>query len=111
MVHSFAIVQKKDKHVLEALRSIFGINAKVQFKSASNSHSLETSANRSIVFAIDYFANSFIGMKAVEYRIWSQSYIKHKGNFAKLVEIQTKMRNLKSNVFYDADLNIITTQN
>jgi hypothetical protein len=32
------------------------------------------------------------GMKAVEFRIWSRSYIKHKGNFDKLNKIRENIR-------------------
>jgi hypothetical protein len=35
-------------------------------------------------------------MKAVEFRIWARSYVKHKGNFDKLQKIRIITRNLRS---------------
>lgn len=35
-------------------------------------------------------------MKAVEFRIWARSYVKHKGKFDKLQKIRIIIRNLRS---------------
>jgi hypothetical protein len=35
------------------------------------------------------------GMKAVEYRIWSRSFNKHKGDYSKLINIQKIIRKLR----------------
>jgi hypothetical protein len=35
-------------------------------------------------------------MKAVEFRIWARSYVKHKGNYEKLSKIREIVRNLRS---------------
>ena len=36
------------------------------------------------------------GMKAVEYKIWSRSFNKNKGNFEKLTKIREQIRKLRS---------------
>jgi len=35
------------------------------------------------------------GMKAVEFRIWARSYVKHKGNYEKLKELRENIRVLR----------------
>lgn len=44
-------------------------------------------------------------MKAVEFRIWARSYVKHKGNLDKLQKIRIIIRNLRS-VRLDKDFHI-----
>ena len=36
------------------------------------------------------------GMKAVEYRIWARSYIKHKGDALDLAKIQLQLQQLRN---------------
>lgn len=95
IVHCFGLTQKKDIHLLEQLRSLFGIKANIK-SNKSGAHSIETKNSRCIEFLIDYFANTLKGMKSVEYRIWSRSYIKHKGDFEKLLFVQDQMRRLRN---------------
>jgi len=35
------------------------------------------------------------GMKSVEYRIWSRSFHKHKGDYAKLYKIKERLKKLR----------------
>lgn len=84
IVHSFGISQKLDSHLLEQLRSVFGIVAKLKYNKKNNFYLLETSNNRNILYLIDYFHNYLKGIKSLEYRIWSRSYNKYKGNYQKL---------------------------
>ena len=35
------------------------------------------------------------GIKALEYRIWARSYLKHKGNYEKLGKIRDNVRVMK----------------
>jgi hypothetical protein len=63
----------------------------------NHAFSLDTTNNRVINNAIEYFRNTLIGMKSVEFRIWERSYFKHKGDFIKLAAIQEQMRNLRKN--------------
>jgi len=91
VVHAFGITQKLDYHILEQLKKIFGIKAKIK-KNKNNAFLLETTNSRNIQYLIDYLNNTQKGMKAVEYRIWARSFIKNKGNFTKLLFIERKLR-------------------
>lgn len=96
VVHSFAITQKLDYHILNQLKDLFGIKAKIKENTVNSSFLLETTNSRNIEYLIDYFKNTLIGMKSVEYRIWARSYEKHKGNYKKLLIIQNQLRNMRN---------------
>jgi hypothetical protein len=95
IVHAFGITQKKDKHLLEQLQQIFDIKAKIKLNK-NGAYLLETTNSHSILFLIDYFSNTLKGMKSVEYRIWSRSYLKHKGDYNTLLSVQSHMRHLRN---------------
>lgn len=91
LVHAFEITQKLDKIVLIAIKHILGFTTDVQFKKA-NYYSVVTTNSRAIENIIKFYTNSMKGMKAVEFRIWSRSYTKHKGNFDALNKIRDSVR-------------------
>ena len=95
IVHGFGISQKLDKVVLEGIRHVLHISTKVIYKEKFNYHMIDTTNSRAIKNISEYFFNTMKGMKAVEYRIWSRSFNKHKGNYSKLVIIQETLRNLR----------------
>ena len=92
IVHSFGISQKFDYHILEQLKNIFKIKAKIKYNK-NGSYLLETSNSRNIEFLIDYFNSKFKGIKSLELKIWSRSY---KGNYEKLLTIQSLLINIKN---------------
>lgn len=96
MVHSFAITQKLDYQILNQLKDLFNIKANIKKNTVNGSFLLETTNSRNIEYLIGYFKNTLIGMKSVEYRIWSRSYEKHKGNYNKLLIIQNQLRNMRN---------------
>ena len=57
---------------------------------------LDTTNSRTIENLIAYFKDNFVGMKSVEYKIWARTYTKHKGNYNKLLYVQSKIRMMKS---------------
>jgi len=91
LIHAFEIQKKLDKIVLIAIKHILGISTDVQFKKA-NHYSVVTTNSRAIENIIKFYTNSLKGMKAVEFRIWSRSYAKHKGNFYALNKIRSSVR-------------------
>lgn len=91
IVHAFEITQKLDFIVLEAIAHILGI--RVSKKKLYNT--VVTTNSRAISNIIDYFSNTLKGMKAVEFRIWARSYVKHKGNYVKLNNIRENIRILR----------------
>lgn len=89
LVHAFEISIKLDKIVLQAIKHILGISTNVKFTKL-NLFSISTTNSRAIENIIKYFKNTMKGMKSLDYRIWSRSYTKYKGNFFAL----NKIRNL-----------------
>ena len=94
LVHAFEITQKLDKIVLLAIKYILGISTNIKV-SKTGSFSLVTTNSRAIENIIKYFRNTMKGMKSLEYRIWSRSYTKHKGNFVALNNIRNYVRLLR----------------
>jgi hypothetical protein len=93
LVHAFEITQKLDKIVLLAIKYILGIKTVVTIKKGGY-FSLVTTNSRAIENIIEYYKNTMKGMKSFEYRVWSRSYKKYKGNFIALNEIRNRIRYL-----------------
>ena len=104
IVHGFAISQKLDKTLLEAIKKILHISAKVKYKESHNYFLLDTTNSRTIENIIAYFKDNLVGMKSVEYKIWARTYIKHKGNYNKLLNVQSTIRMMKSNLVEIQDI-------
>lgn len=105
LIHVFNITQKEDPHLLEAIRKMFGIKAKVLLHK-KNYHSLDTAASETIEEIIEYFTapdNSYRrtmkGLKSIEFDIWARSYKKYKGDFKKLQKIQKFVRKLRTRIY------------
>ena len=100
LVHGFEITQKLDKIVLTAIKYILGIKTKVKI-TKYGTFSIVTTNSRAIENIISFFDNTMKGMKSVEYRIWSRSYKKHKGDFESLnkIRFQLQAMKLKTNRF------------
>lgn len=96
--HGFGITQKKDKIVLEGIKQIFKIPSKV--KKNNTFYSLDNTNNRVNLDMIEFFHNSFKGIKSLQFSIWSRSLrrsnnlknIEEKKEYLK--EIQNKLRDL-----------------
>ena len=88
LVHAFEITQKLDKIVLVAIKYILGIKTKVKV-AKTGYYSIGTTNSRAIENIIEYYKNTMKGMKALEYRIWSRAYYKHKGDFIALNNIRS----------------------
>lgn len=91
IVHAFEITQKLDFIVLKAIAHILGIGV-----SKKKLHYTVVTANsRAISNIIDYYSKTMKGIKAVEFRVWARSYVKHKGNYEKLYNIRNSIRVLR----------------
>lgn len=91
LVHGFEMTQKLDEIVLISIKYLLHIATKVQYKKAGF-YSISTTNSRAIENIIEYYKNTMKGMKSLEYRIWSRSYIKYKGNYLALDKIRTNIR-------------------
>jgi hypothetical protein len=107
LVHGFEITQKLDKIVLTAIKYMLGFKTKVKI-TKSGTFAVVTTNSRAIENIINYFKNTMKGMKSVEYRIWSRSYVKHKGDYEKLEKIRSQVRimRLKTNTLLDMNTSI-----
>ena len=94
LVHAFEITQKLDKIVLLAIKYILGISTNIKV-SKTGSFSLVTTNSRAIENIMKYFRNTMKGVKSLEFRIWSRSYTKHKGQFIALNKIRNYVRLLR----------------
>ena len=102
LVHGFEINQKLDKIVLLAIKYLLHIKTNVQHKKAGY-YSISTTNSRAIENIIEYYKNTMKGMKSVEYRIWSRSYVKHKGDFLALKKIRDTVRIMRK-TYYNLDI-------
>lgn len=92
IVHTFEITQKLDIIVLKAIALILGVGV----ASKKTYNTVVTTNSRAISNIIDYYQNTFKGMKAVEFRIWARTYVKHKGKFDILEKVRKIIRSLRS---------------
>lgn len=90
IVHAFEITQKLDIIVLKAIAHILGISTCVAGKKTYNT--VVTTNSRSIANIIEYYSNTMKGMKAVEFKIWARSFVKHRGKFKELHKIRENIR-------------------
>lgn len=97
ITHGFAITQKLDKIVLDAISLIL----EVPVTSYKTYNVVVTTNTTSISKIIDYYFNTIKGMKSLEYRIWARSFNKKlnlstSDRFEYLSNIQILMRNIRS---------------
>jgi len=104
LVHGFEITQKLDKIVLIAIKHLLGISTNVK-TTRLGTYSIVSTNSRAIENIIKYFNNTMKGMKSLEYRIWSRSYNKHKGDFMALNKIRNQVRTMKLNKYTLLDMN------
>lgn len=96
IVHGFGCTQKLDKHILEGLRTLFGIKAKIKLLS-NGAYLCESTAQSTVEFAMEYFNSQFRGIKALEFRIWCMAFRKYKNDYFKLSLIRNWIRNRRNN--------------
>ena len=84
----FELTPKLDLVVLQAISHILGI----RLAKKKTYNTVVTSNSRAISNIIDFYSNTMKGMKAVEFRIWSRSFVKHKGKFEELHKIRENIR-------------------
>ncbi|KAL6766031.1 hypothetical protein ACKKBG_M90145 (mitochondrion) [Auxenochlorella protothecoides x Auxenochlorella symbiontica] len=101
IVHGFGITQKLDPILLCGIRSFFGISAQIRYRVKHNYYILDNTNSRANENIITFFSGknrsktNMKSMKSVEFRIWSRSYFRYKGNYEKLDKIRDFMRKLK----------------
>ena len=92
---------------MQAIRLILHINNPVRFKELHNHYILDTTNSRAIENIIEFFRDTMKGVKSLEYKIWTRSYVKNKGDYSKLYSIRETIRNLRKNLLPFASLFIL----
>ncbi len=94
IVHAFEITQKLDIIVLKAIAHILGISTAhhPEGEEKKTYNTVVTTNSRSIANIIEYYSNTMKGMKAVEFKIWARSFVKHRGKFKELHKIRENIR-------------------
>lgn len=95
IVHGFGIYHKSDRIVLEAIKMLLHIPTVIRYKEKYNYYVLDTTNSKTVENLICYFKDNFIGIQNIQYSIWARSYVKNKGNYAKLFSIIKGTRNVK----------------
>jgi hypothetical protein len=104
IVHGFGISQKLDEIVLQAIKKILHISATVKYKENHDYFILDTTNSRTVENIIAFFKDNLVGMKSVEYKIWARTYVKHKGDYNKLLDVQSRIRMMKPNLVEIQDI-------
>ena len=94
VVHGFGYTQNYEKRLLKKIVQTQNWNISVKEHIKKKRWMIDSTSSKEVEKVMQQFKNQFKGMKAVEFRIWKNSY-KHKGNSQKLLEIQSKMRKMK----------------
>ena len=90
----FGQTQKLDFHLLESIRKIFHIKAKI--KIYNNKYLLDTTNKRSINNILNYFTNILISQKALEYKIWCKAiYYIRKENKKEQLRYQNMLKKFR----------------
>ena len=95
IVHGAGWIQKDEHQLLEQMRKRWKIKVNLKVHSHNKSWVLDTTAADAVETLIPFFEKKLKGIKAVELRKWARSYRKFKGNFEKLVVLQSQMRKAK----------------
>lgn len=91
-VHVFKIIKKMDSILLRSIALILHI----KFYNKQTYIMVTTQNKGSILSLIDYLKNTMKGIKSLEYRIWSRSFLKTKQDNIQLSKIQKLMNNIPS---------------
>ena len=91
IVHGFKLTQNLELIVFSAIACILGLKT----TSKKTFYTVGTTNYKSIENIIKFFNKTMKGMKSFEFRVWARSYVKHKGDFAKLNEIRNKIKSKK----------------
>ncbi len=97
-VRGFGLTQAVDKHLLEHVRSALHIGSAVRFKVNQNIWSLDTTNRRSIETIADYFSDALVGMKSVEFDLWSKAQT-YAYDMYKMRNLQYRLRQMRPSRF------------
>ena len=101
IVHAFGIYQKLDPIILYALKYLLHIKVNVQYKEKYSYYIIDATNSRNIEYIQSYFRYNndksyFLGSKNFEFKVWTRTYRKFKGNYVRLERIKNWINKLKN---------------
>nr|ABX82842.1 LAGLIDADG DNA endonuclease [Chlamydomonas reinhardtii] len=98
--HGFGVTQKRDKHILDFLCNVLGIVAKARYNKSNTSWVLDTTNKRSIVNIANYFSDTILGSKHLEYFLWQKALFNEnqRKDMFFMQELQSKLRSLRKEI-------------
>lgn len=98
--HGFGVTQKRDKHVIDFLRDLFGIVANPRYNKSNSSWVLDTTNKRSILNIANYYTDTLLGSKHLEYFLWQKAFFNEnqRKNMLFMQELQSKLRSLRKDI-------------
>ena len=91
-VHGFGLSLKNEPVILEEIRELFKINAKVKEK-PNSIYVLDATGKETLKIIKAYFSNCLKGRKSLQYSIWGRSF-KYSGNLQQMNKAQQLIRDL-----------------
>ena len=91
LCHGFGLTQKYDNIILEQIRKMFNIKAKVKYNK-KGFYSLDTTNKKSLKNIKIYFNNQFKSRKSLDYKIWAKS-LKYNGKY--LIKVKNLLRKIR----------------
>ena len=96
IVPAFGISQKKDKHILEAIRKKFKIVSKVKLNKKQGCWMLDTTNRRAIENIRIFFKGRLKSVKSLEFKLWCKAiYYFDKKEHKKVTIIRDKLRKIR----------------
>lgn len=80
------------KHLLHISTNVY-----LKKEEEASYYTIVTTNSRAIENIIKYYKNTMKGMKSVEFKIWSRSYVKNKGDYVALNKIRENVRVMRNN--------------
>ena len=98
IVPAFGITQKKDKHVLEAIRKKFEVTSKVKLNRKQGCWMLDTTNRRAIENIRMFFIGRLRSVKSLEFELWCEGiYYYDKKDQEKVGIVRDKLREIRKN--------------
>lgn len=107
IVHGFGYTQNFEKALLELTSEVMGWKINVKLHINNKQWILNTTSSKNVEKALKQFNKKFKGIKALEFAIWKKRYTKYKGNYVKLLEIQSKICQKRAVGFADGRKNAL----
>lgn len=95
IVHGAGWIQAGEKELLEQIKARWNLFTNVKLHVNKKCYILDTKSSIAIASLISFFTGKIKGIKAIEFRKWARSFVKHKGDFEKLKKLQDQLRKAK----------------